>query len=277
MKKQIRLIALDLDGTLLDDQKQLSENNIQALAECARRGIQVVPATGRPADGVPKELCAIPGVRYAITTNGGAVVDLETGRRLSQCVLSNEQALQILDIVRQYHVMYDPYVQGRGITQSSFFEHMEEFGISPAVQKLVRATRDVVPDIYQYMVETKNCAEKINVFLADLSDKEILREELSSVEGLAISSSMYNNLEINAEAATKGNALLWLADHLGIPREETMAFGDGENDISMFQEFPCSYAMINGVDALKELAYRVTEYSNDEDGVAKTLEKILKA
>ena len=73
---------------------------------------------------------------------------------------------------------------------------MEEFGISPAVQKLVRATRDVVPDIYQYMVETKNCAEKINVFLADLSDKEILREELSSVEGLAISSSMYNNLEI---------------------------------------------------------------------------------
>ena len=89
-----------------------------------------------------------------------------------------------------------------------FFEHMEEFGISPAVQKLVRATRDVVPDIYQYMVETKNCAEKINVFLADLSDKEILREELSSVEGLAISSSMYNNLEINAEAATKGNALL---------------------------------------------------------------------
>lgn len=155
MKKQIRLIALDLDGTLLDDQKQLSENNIQALAECARRGIQVVPATGRPADGVPKELCAIPGVRYAITTNGGAVVDLETGRRLSQCVLSNEQALQILDIVRQYHVMYDPYVQGRGITQSSFFEHMEEFGISPAVQKLVRATRDVVPDIYQYMVENK--------------------------------------------------------------------------------------------------------------------------
>lgn len=164
MKKQIRLIALDLDGTLLDDQKRLPENNIEALAECARRGIQVVPTTGRPADGIPKELRSIPGVRYAITTNGGAVADLKTGKRLSQCVLSNEQALQILEIVRHYHVMYDPYVQGRGITQSSFFEHMEEFGISPAVQELVRATRDVVPDIYQYMAETKSCAEKINVF-----------------------------------------------------------------------------------------------------------------
>ena len=84
MKKQIRLIALDLDGTLLDDQKQLSENNIQALAECARRGIQVVPATGRPADGVPKELFVSPGVRYVDQwqCSGGS----ETGRRLSQCV-----------------------------------------------------------------------------------------------------------------------------------------------------------------------------------------------
>ena len=79
MKKQIRLIALDLDGTLLDDQKRLPENNIEALAECARRGIQVVPTTGRPADGIPKELRSIPGVRYAITTNGGAVADLKSG------------------------------------------------------------------------------------------------------------------------------------------------------------------------------------------------------
>ena len=271
MKKQIRLIALDLDGTLLDDQKRLPENNIEALEECARRGIQVVPPTGRPADGIPKELRSIPGVRYAITTNGGAVADLKTGKRLSQCVLSNEQALQILEIVRHYHVMYDPYVQGRGITQSSFFEHMEEFGISPAVQELVRATRDVVPDIYQYMAETKSCAEKINVFLADLSDKEILREKLSSVGGLAISSSMYNNLEINAEAATKGNALLWLADHLGIAREETMAFGDGENDISMLKAAGIGIAMGNASDHVKAAADEVT-LTNEQDGVAAAIQ-----
>ena len=267
MKKQIRLIALDLDGTLLDDQKRLSENNIQALAECARQGIQVVPATGRPADGIPKELRSIPGVRYAITTNGGAVVDLETGKRLSQCVLSNEQAVQILDIVRRFHVMYDPYVQGRGITQPSFFEHMEEFGIGPAVQKLVRATRDVVPDVYQYMVETKNCAEKINIFLADLSDRDVLREKLSAVDGLVISSSMYNNLEVNAKDATKGNALLWLADYLGIPREETMAFGDGENDISMLKAAGIGVAMGNASDQVKGAADEVT-LTNDRDGVA---------
>ena len=126
-------------------------------------------------------------------------------------------------------------------------------------------------DIYQYMVETKSCAEKINVFLADLSDKEILREELSSVEGLAISSSMYNNLEINAEAATKGNALLWLADHLGIPREETMAFGDGENDISMLKAAGTGVAMGNASDHVKAAADEVT-LTNEQDGVAAAIQ-----
>lgn len=120
-------------------------------------------------------------------------------------------------------------------------------------------------------MKQKNCAEKINVFLADLSDKESLREELSSVEGLAISSSMYNNLEINAEAATKGNALLWLADHLGIPREETMAFGDGENDISMLKAAGTGVAMGNASDHVKAAADEVT-LTNEQDGVAAAIQ-----
>ena len=78
---------------------------------------------------------------------------------------------------------------------------------------------------------------------------------------------MYNNLEINAEEATKGNALLWLADYLGIPREETMAFGDGENDISMLKAAGIGVAMGNASDQIKEAADEVT-LTNDQDGVA---------
>ena len=95
--------------------------------------------------------------------------------------------------------------------------------------------------------------------------------------GLSVLSSFENNMEVTSQKAKKGIMLKQAMKHFGFLPEEVVVFGDGENDISMFQEFPCSYAMINGVDALKELAYRVTEYSNDEDGVAKTLEKILKA
>ncbi len=272
--RQIELIALDLDGTLLNSQKKLSQRNKEILSRCAQAGIQVVPATGRAADGIIPEVRALPGVTYAIATNGGVVANIKTGENLLRCTLSNETALRIFNIIKDYHIMYDPYINGRGITEPRFIDHMEEFGLSPVMQEMVRFTRDVVPNVIEFVRQSGKDVEKINIYMADLRDREALVNAISQVPGLVISSSLYNNIEINAEGATKGNALLWLADYLKIPREATVAFGDGGNDISMLKAAGIGIAMGNGLEQVKAAADQVTG-TNDEDGVAEAIERLV--
>lgn len=272
--RPIDLIALDLDGTLLDSEKCLSSRNREAMIQCIQRGIQIVPATGRALDGIMKEIRTLPGINYAITTNGGSIADLANAQSLNRCTLSNEKALKIFAIIKKYNAMYDPYINGRGVTQPEFIEHMDQYGLPPVIQKMIRATRDTVPDVIQYVKECGQEVEKVNIYLSNLEEREVLREEISSIEGIIISSSLCNNLEINAQGATKGNALMWLADYLDIDREATMAFGDGENDVTMLEMAGVGIAMGNGLKVAKQAADEIT-LTNDEDGVAEAIERLI--
>ena len=272
--KQIKLIAFDLDGTVLDSLKRLSGRNRAALKACAEKGIVLVPATGRAAAGISPAIRDIPGVRYGITTNGGTITDLKTGEILDRQTISCEKALRLMKVISRYHAMYDPYINGRGITQPEFYDHMDEFGLTPVIQEMVRATRDVVLNIQDYVKQTGAEVEKINIYLADLKDREPLQRELEQEEGLAITSSLYNNLEVNDAKATKGQALKRLADYLNIPMEAVMAFGDGGNDLSMIQAAGTGVAMANGLETVKAAADYIT-LDNDQDGVADAIEKLI--
>ena len=272
--RNIKLIALDLDGTLLNMEKKVPQGNYQALKECEKAGIQIVPAPGRGVGGIPPMIRELPGANYAITTNGAVVADLKNNKAIKTCGLSNEMIQRILNIAKKYHSATDPFIDGRAITEPASIDHMDEFGLSPEMQKLIRDTREVVPNVMEYVKTTGAEAEKVNIFMADLEEREVLRKELMAIPELSISSSMYNNLEVNAKGADKGSALLWLADYLGIDREETMSFGDGENDIPMIQAAGIGVAMENALDTVKAAADMIT-LKNDEDGVAAAIRKII--
>ena len=272
--RNIKLIALDLDGTLLNMEKKVPQGNYQALKECEKARIQIVPATGRGVGGIPPMIRELPGANYAITTNGAVVADLKNNKAIKTCGLSNEMIQRILNIAKKYHSATDPFIDGRAITEPASIDHMDEFGLSPEMQKLIRDTREVVPNVMEYVKTTGAEAEKVNIFMADLEEREVLRKELMAIPELSISSSMYNNLEVNAKGADKGSALLWLADYLGIDREETMSFGDGENDIPMIQAAGIGVAMENALDTVKAAADMIT-LKNDEDGVAAAIRKII--
>lgn len=269
--REIKLISLDLDGTLLDSQKRLSERTRRALKECIARGIHIVPTTGRTVDGIPPFLKEIPGVRYAITTNGAVIADMKEDQVLDRRMLEYDQAAALLRIIDQYPVMYDPYMNGRGISEPKFFDHMDRYGLPKEIQELVRVTRDVVPSIIRHVEERQCPVEKINLFFGDSELRQTVRKRLMEVPGILITSSMPFNLEINHPEATKGKGILRLAARLGLTREQTMACGDGENDMSMIREAGLGVAMGNGMESLKAAADYVTE-TNDNDGVAAAIE-----
>lgn len=270
----IKLIALDLDGTLLDEKKHLSEKNRKVLMRCIEKGIFVVPTTGRTVIGIPKEVLSIPGVRYAITVNGAMVEDLQGKRVLHEELLSAEKTLQVLEIAKKYPVMYDVYMKGRGKSEQRFLDHMDQYNIKPEIQDLVRRTRDVVDDICQHVAQGAENVDKVNMFFGDMQVREVVREELKKIPGIIVTSSMKNNLEINSENATKGSGILALAKSLGVSPEQTMAFGDGENDISMIQMAHFGVAMGNASSFLQSQADYVT-LSNEQDGVAAAIEKFV--
>lgn len=270
----IKLIALDLDGTLLDSRKRLSEANRQALSRCVENGIWVVPCTGRAVDGVPSEVKDIPGVRYAITTNGAVIYDMKEDAVLDTRMLPWELALEILHFLDVHHVMYDPYIDRRGITEPRFFENLSAYGLSPELQKMVKMTRDIHPNIIEYVKKSHKPVEKINLFFPDMEERARLRAELEKRDDILVTSSITNNLEINAPGATKGEAIHRLAAHLGIDVKQTMAVGDGENDFTMIRMAGVGVAMKNGSNELQAAADYITD-TNDESGVASAINRLI--
>lgn len=270
----IKLIALDLDGTLLNSKKQLSKENRKALTECIQNGILVVPCTGRTADGIPSEIKDIDGIRYAIATNGAVIHDLKENAVLDTRMLTWEKAMELLKFVDNYPVMYDPYIEGRGITEPKFFENLSDYCLTDALQDLVKKTRDLHPSIIDYVRNIRKPVEKINLFFPDMEGRARLRAELNKQADILVTSSIPNNLEINALGASKGEAIHRLADLLGIDRAQTMAIGDGENDFTMIRMAGVGVAMKNASEELQAEANYVTE-TNDDDGVAAAIYRLV--
>ncbi len=270
----IKLIALDLDGTLLNSKKQLSKENRKALTECIQNGILVVPCTGRTADGIPSEIKDIDGIRYAIATNGAVIHDLKENTVLDTRMLTWEKEMELLKFVDNYPVMYDPYIEGRGITEPKFFENLSDYCLTDALQDLVKKTRDLHPSIIDYVRNIRKPVEKINLFFPDMEGRARLRAELNKQADILVTSSIPNNLEINALGASKGEAIHRLADLLGIDRAQTMAIGDGENDFTMIRMAGVGVAMKNASEELQAEANYVTE-TNDDDGVAAAIYRLV--
>lgn len=271
----IRLIALDLDGTLLNSDKALTPRNRAALEAASGAGILIVPATGRFYKGMPAVIRDLPFVRYVITINGAQVFDARSGESVYSAEIPTDEAVAFYEYADTLPVIYDCYVDGWGYMTASMQERVEEYGMLPFQVKMMRELRSGVPELKAWLREGGRRPQKMQLFTREASFRDELLQTLSEkYPQFAVSASLPNNIELNSRDADKGRALLTLAAKLGLSREQTMAFGDGLNDLTMIEAAGAGVAMANGHPKVKASADLIAE-NCDADGVAKVIEQLL--
>jgi hypothetical protein len=276
MAPDVRIVALDLDGTLLDSSKTLSAANLAALESAAEKGVLVVPTTGRFFGMMPERVRELPFVRYAITVNGAQVYDRAADAALVREELPLETALGIMRMLDRYDVIYDCYRGNWGWMAESFKAKAAGYATDAHYLKMIAGFRKGVPELKAHLEATaqEGDVQKIMLFTRLDGDaataKEIAGEVAAAFPDVKVTSSTWNNLEINAATAHKGMALRRLAEALGLTLENCMAFGDGMNDLTMIEAAGVGVAMANACPAVLAAADHVT-LSNDEDGVAAAL------
>jgi Cof subfamily protein (haloacid dehalogenase superfamily) len=284
MKNDIKIIALDLDGTLLDSQKRLSEANRAALEEAAAKGVHIVPTTGRFFGMMPQAVRDLPFVRYAITINGAQVYDRETDTAIVREEISLDMALDIIRLLEGYDVIYDCYRSNWGWMTESLQAKAEDYATDAHYLKMVREFRNPVPELKEYLESTaaEGDVQKVMLFARNTPGSESVTKAITEAvtarfPSIKVTSSTWNNLELNIATAHKGNSLKRFAEHLGYTLDNCMAFGDGTNDLSMIEAAGVGCAMANAVPACKEAADYITEGDCDHDGLAEIIEKFILA
>ncbi|MBQ5972727.1 MAG: HAD family phosphatase [Oscillospiraceae bacterium] len=273
--RDVRLIALDLDGTLLNSEKELTPRSRAALEAASRAGIEIVPATGRFYRGMPEAVRALPFVRYAITINGAQVVDAKSGGTVYSADISTDDSVSFLSYLDTLPVIYDCYSEGWGyMTEAMQRAAADYIDYAPSLD-MVRRLRSPVPELKAFLRETGRRAQKFQLFSRDRAlQDELLKTLPEKFPQFAISASLPNNVEINDRGADKGRALRELSRHLGLDVSQTMAFGDGLNDLTMLRAAGTGVAMENGHPDVKAAADRIAP-DCDSDGAAQIIEEYL--
>lgn len=275
LKKPIKLIVSDVDGTLVDTDKHISDVTVQAMKEAMAEGIAVAVASGRAFGEMGEVLQRLPEIEEYICSNGAVVVEQKHGQSkvIFRQSFSNEEGLWLMDQLLPFDVYIEAY-GGKDIFGTA--DEMEEFAanLSPHLIPLMKASRTMVPNLRDYIVETGMDLEKIQLFYGTEEKKQAILKHFEGDDRFTIIQSSEGNLEFVQPGISKGRAVAALANELGITADEVMTIGDSNNDLTMLAYAGVSFAMANGEATTKATAKYLAP-TNDEDGVAQVVRAVV--
>lgn len=269
----VRMVFSDLDGTFLTRQKEVPRENIELLDRMAKRAIPFVPCTGRSPSSIPDRLRDHPASRYVVADNGVMVCELPSGEVLNAWYMGKERTLALYEQVKALDITFDVFTDGKILCEAARYDRIPLMVYPAADLKFSLASRTRTNLLVPQMLEQATNVERVTVYFHTEADRTEVIRRVEAMPGLTWTTSVPYDLEIMDARASKGNALRWLCGHVGIPTDEVVAFGDGENDVPMLEAAGDGVAMANAVPAIQAHANHVAS-SCDEAGVARYLEKL---
>ncbi|MGL4774260.1 MAG: Cof-type HAD-IIB family hydrolase [Clostridium sp.] len=285
----MKFIAMDMDGTLLDNNHSIPPENIEAIKKAQALGVYAVISTGRVYDHVKdflKEHNFTPD--FVISSNGACITD-KNGKLLFSRPLPKETLLESLNFLHKNDFFYSLSTDNGMLSPNDGFEILDREALRMK-EKDPNADISVVYSFVEYVKQLGDCEERgrdfetllsldcpvysIPVLTFDKFRQTQGREGLKHLKDVTLDSSAFNNFEIVNANASKGIAINYLLDKLNISTDDAMALGDNYNDISMFNVVKYSIAMGNSPEDIKKICYFTTK-SNIEFGVAYAIEKFV--
>ena len=274
--KHIKLVASDLDGTLLNKNKEITPRLFDALEKLDELGIYFVPSTGRPFGTVPKAIKELPFLKYVITSNGAAIYDAAEQKNIIENFLTPEAVDAVIKIAKELPVITEYFIEGKAYIAKDIYDDLAPFNLTESHVTYIKNSRTPVEDFWNEMKRNNTVLENINLVFADMELRKETWDRLKALGLASVTAATTKNIEITSLFATKAKALEKLCEVLGFTSENVLAMGDGDNDMPMIEFAGIGVAMANGEEHIKQAANIIAD-DCDDFGAAKILEQIIES
>lgn len=285
-----KLVAIDLDGTMLNHYGEISERTKETVRRCIEKGVEIVLASGRPIDSI-KTIAEELGIKgYFIAGNGALVYDLQKNEMIYENYIKKEKVLEIIKICEENSIAYNVYTDKVILTTNLKFNVLYYYKENLKKEENKQTNISIVENMYEYVENMKDekflkitiCDQNETIFhsiikkVKEISDIEVL--DISHMSRKIIKQGTeeipveYFYTEISASNVDKWEAIEFLRKRMGLAKEEVMTIGDNINDKKMIENAGMGIAMKGSTMEILKIARDITE-TNDNNGVAIALEK----
>ena len=285
-----KLVAIDLDGTMLNSYGMVTENTKQAIKNTINKGTEVIIASGRPIDSIKTIAKEIGSENYFIAGNGALIYDIKKDEIIYEKFMNKQKVLEIIKICEENSIAYNIYTEKTIIAKGLKYNVLYYYKENLKKEESKKTNITIVEDVYEYIKNLENekflkitvCDETKSVFNSIIRKLRTV-EDIDVLDVLHMSRKMikqgtedvpieYYYTEISLKDVDKWNAIEYLAEKMNISRDEIIAIGDNINDKEMIENAKVGIAMGQSTPVITEIADFVTS-NNNEDGVARALEK----